>query len=66
MVTIPSSLNGILNIQNAIDNSTSFGIREHLDLNPGTFHETVVKLISLNLSFFIYRKWIIISISCKN
>lgn len=47
MVTIPSYLNDISNIQNATDNSMGFGIRDNLDLNLGTFHETVGKIIKL-------------------
>lgn len=48
MVTMPSYLNGNANIQNAIDKSMVFGIRDDLDLNPGTFHETVGKLLNFS------------------
>lgn len=48
MVTMPSYLNGIANIKNAIDKSTGFGIRDDLDLNPSTFHEIVGKLFNFS------------------
>lgn len=48
MMTIPLYLNDISNIQNATDNSMGFGIRDSLDLNPGTFHETVGKLLNFS------------------
>lgn len=48
MVTILSYLNDISNIQNATDNRMGFGIRDDLDLNPGTFHETVGKVLNFS------------------
>lgn len=43
---MPSYMNGILNIQSSMGNSMDFGIRDDLDLNPGTFYETVGKLLN--------------------
>lgn len=46
MVTMPSYLNGISNIQNAIVKSMGFRIGDDIDLNPGTFHKIVGKLLN--------------------
>lgn len=50
MVTAPSSLNDISNIHNATDDSLGLGIRDDLDLNPGTFRETVGKSLTFSES----------------
>lgn len=48
MVTIPSYLNGMSNLQDATDNSMDLGVRDDLDLDPGAFHELVGKLLNFS------------------
>lgn len=51
-----SSLNSEqhLNIESAIDNSMGFETTDNLDLNPGTFHETVEKLLNFSEPQFLH------------
>lgn len=47
-------MNGVLNVQSAMDNSMDSGIRDDLDLKPGTFYETVGKLLTFFESKFLH------------